>query len=143
MATITLPTQGLSIIILGRAITDLVQGDVVTITPVSPVTEHINSANGGVTITKRVDGDVHDVMIPVQKGSASDAYLNSLANTGDATVIDGTIKQNYLRDGVALVESWACQNGSMTTRPTSTSNNETGNAQRDYTIRFRSAVCSL
>ena len=139
MAVINVPTQGLSIIINGTAITDLIQGDVITITPANAVSEQVNSADGGVTITKRVDSDVHDIMIPVQKGSGSDVYLNSVVNSTDVTVLSGTIRQNYVKDGVVLADSWSLQNGSMTGRPTMTHNNETGNAVMEYTMRFRSA----
>lgn len=143
MAVIQYPNNSSSLILQGQAITDLAEGDFLTLTPVNPVSEHINSSSGGVSIAKRLDGDVHDLVVRVQKMSASDVYLNSLAKGEAVAVINGTLRQAYSKDGTALSDSWALQNGSLTTRPTETRNNQTGNAVMEYTLRFRSAVRSM
>lgn len=143
MAVIQYPNDSSSLILNGQAITDLAEGDFLTLTPVNPVTEHINSTGGGVSITKRLDGDVHDLVVRVQKMSSADIYLNSLAKGSNPAVINGTLRQAFTKDGTALSDSWALQNGSMTTRPTETRNNQTGNAVMEYGIRFRSAVRSI
>jgi len=55
-------------------------------------------------------------------------------------LLNGSAKENYVKDGVASVGSYLLENGSVTTRPTDTKNNQEGNNVMAYTIRFRNAV---
>jgi len=143
MSVINLANGSSSLILNGRAITDLAEGDFITLTPANAITSHVNSMDGGVTIAKRLDGEVYDLVVRVQKRSQSDVYLNSEAKKNTATVFSGTLKEKFTRDGIAGVDSWALDSGSFTTPPTETRNNQDGNAVLEYTIRFRTCRRSI
>jgi hypothetical protein len=143
MAQISLAADSTTLVINGFAINDLAEGDTITITPVNPKTSHVNSANGGVNINSRVDGDVVDLVVRVQALSQSDAYLNGLVRTDVPSVINGSCKEVYLRDIVEGVESWTLRSGSFTTLPTRTFNNQDGNSLIEYTVRFRQGIRNI
>lgn len=127
----------------GTAILDFAEGDFLTLTPVNPLTSQTNSANGGVNINRRIDGDMYDMLFRVQKFSDSDVFMNSAVNQAVPVAFDGSAKDNFTKDGNDGVETWTLQNGSITTRPTETKNNQDGNGLVEYTIRFRSAQRAL
>lgn len=143
MAIITLSSDSTTLIINGTAITDMVSGDIITLTAVNPATAHINSANGGVNINERIDRDVHDLTVRVQRLSGSDMFLNATLRQYPLIVLNGSLKENFTRDGVAGIESWILESGSFTTQPTKTVNTEDGNALSEYTMRFRRATRNL
>ena len=139
MAVITCAADSSSLILSGFAVTDFAEGDFITLTPVNDDTVHVNSDNGGVSIFKRLDGDVHDLVFRVQKFSGSDINLNSALKQSSPHVFQGTWRTTFKRDGLQAVESWALDNGSATRRPSFNSNNQDGSAVIEYSIRFRSA----
>ncbi len=143
MAVITMSADSTTLTLNGTLINDLVSGDVLTLAPVNPLTSHVNAKNGGVTIQKRADGDVHDLTIRVHRNSESDVFMNSAVNSDQPTVFNGSMKENFNRDGTDGVETWTLANGSITTRPTATMNDQDGNALSEYVIRFRSTVRAL
>lgn len=143
MSTIVLNADSTTLVLNGRAITSFVAGDILTLTPANPATSHVNSSNGGVNINKRTDADVYDLLMRVQRYSEDDVFLNSALNSNPLTVFNGSVKENYQRDGGQGVESWTLENGSITTQPTVTKNDQDGNGLMEYTIRFRSARRSL
>ncbi|EPV3120861.1 hypothetical protein ACV3DF_004408, partial [Yersinia enterocolitica] len=67
MAEIVVNSSTATIVLNGRIITDIVTGDYVTLTPSNPLTSRANSAQNGVTISKRVDAGVHVMVLRVQK----------------------------------------------------------------------------
>lgn len=143
MAVITMAADSTTLILNGTAIVDMAEGDYLTLTPANPLTSHTNSANGGVNINKRIDGSVFDLVFRVQKYSDSDIFMNSEVNQSQPTIFSGSSKENYVRDGSAGVETWNLENGSITTRPTETKNNQDGSNLVEYTIRFRNAQRAL
>ena len=143
MSIITMAADSVSLVLNGFPIVDFAEGDVVELNPVNPLTSHVNSAAGGVNINGRNDGDVHDLVIRVQKASASDVFLNSSINQAAPVVFNGSAKEDFIRDGIGGSESYILENGSHTTRPSNVKNNTDGNAMMEYTIRFRSATRSL
>ena len=143
MATITMAAESTSLILNGTAITDFAEGDVVELNPVNPLTGRINSSNGGVNVNKRIDGGVHDLIVRVQKYSASDVFLNSAINQEAPTVFNGSVKEDFTRDGVAGAESYILENGTITTRPSNVKNNTDGNGMMEYTIQFRNATRNI
>lgn len=142
MSTVTLAADSTTLLLNGAAITNFLEGDFLTITPVNPLTSHVNSATG-VSISKRMDGDVHDLVFRVLKYSDDDVLLNTWVNSQRPVVINGSCKEAFNRDGSDFVESWSFEAGSLTTRPTQTKNNQDGNGQVEYTIRFRRAKRSM
>ena len=143
MAGIALAVDSSTVVLNGTAIVDLIEGDYVVITPANPATSHVNSINGGVNINERSDRGVHDLTLRVQRFSESDVFMNSLARQSPPVVINGSAKENYTRDGVAGVESWIMENGSVTTQPTATKSSTDGNALQEYVLRFRNASRNL
>ena len=143
MAGIALAVDSSTVVLNGTAIVDLIEGDYVVITPANPATSHVNSINGGVNINERSDRGVHDLTLRVQRFSESDVFMNNLARQSPPVVINGSAKENYTRDGVAGVESWIMENGSVTTQPTATKSSTDGNALQEYVIRFRNASRNL
>ena len=143
MAGIALAADSTTAIVNGTAINDLAEGDYVVLTPANPATSHINSNNGGVNINERSDRGVHDLALRVQRFSESDVFLNNLLRQSPPAIIDGSLKENFSRDGVDGVESWILELGSLTTQPTSTKSGTDGNAVQEYTLRFRNAARNI
>jgi len=143
MANITMAADSTSLILNGFPIVDFAEGDIIELNPANELTSRVNSAEGGVTVQKRVDAGVTDLIVRVQKMSNSDVFLNSLRNQEVPELIQGSAKEDYNRDGTEGVESFILENGSITTQPGNTKNNQDGNAMMEYTIQFRNAVRNL
>jgi len=143
MSVITLQADATTLILNDQSITSFGEGDYLTLTPVNAASAHVNSAGGGVTISERFDKDVHDLVVRVQKYSPDDVFLQGLLNGESVTVLIGSLKESYVADGSAGVESWTLEAGSITTQPTQTKSNTDGNALMEYTARFRTAKRSL
>ena len=143
MAILQFQADSTSLILNGAAMLDLVEGEFITLDYVNPLTSHTNSDEGGVNINKRVDGGVADLVVRVQKYGAADVTLNSATNQKAPVVFKGSIKEDYIRDGVAGAESHILENGSITTRPGNKKNNQEGDNVMEYTIRFRNATRNI
>lgn len=143
MSVITLNNDSLTLTLNGRVYNNLAEGDTTTLTPVNELTSRINSAQNGVTIAKRMDAGVHDMVVRVQKYSDDDIELNSLRNAESPALIAGSVKENFIKDGTDGVETIELQAGSITAQPTNTKNNTDNNALMEYTIQFRNVVRSL
>lgn len=143
MSVISLEADGTTLILNGQALPDFLEGDTLELAPVNPVTEHTNGSNGGVAIQGRVDANVHDLTVNFLKYSNSDIFMNNIINQAAPVILNGSMKENYVRDGVASVGSYLLESGSVTIRPTDTKNNQEGNNLSSYTIRFRNAVRSV
>lgn len=143
MSVISLAADSTTLILNGRAIVDLAEGDTITMAPANPATSQINSIGGGVSINERSDKGVYDLTVRVQRMSQSDVFINNLLRSSPPVIINGSAKENYNRDGVDAIESWLLENGSITTQPTITRNSTDGNAVTEYVIRFRNASRNL
>lgn len=143
MASITLAADSTTLVLNGYAFTSLAEGDYIELNPVNELTSHVNDSNGGVTIKKRSDGDVHDLVVRVQRFGDDDIFLNSSINTESPTVFNGSMKENFIKDSSDGVESFVLENGSITVRPSLVKNSQEGNAMTEYTIRFRNAQRNL
>ena len=143
MSEILLQADSTTLVLNGQVIEDFAEGDYIEINPVNELTAHTNSANGGVTIIKRLDAGVSDVVIRVQKHSPSDVFLNGIRNSEAPTVIAATAQEVFVRNGTEAIESWSFERGSMTVQPANTKNNQDGNALQEYTVRFRTAVRTI
>lgn len=143
MAVITMAANSTSLILNGFAIVDFAEGDFVELNPVNALTSHVNGADGAVNINSRNDGGVHDLVVRVQKFSGSDVFLNSAVNQAEPVIFNGSVKEDFNRDGQAGAESYILENGSITTRPSNVKNNTDGNGLMEYTIRFRNATRNI
>lgn len=137
MSQIVISADTATVVMNGRIITDIAAGDYITLTPTNPLTSRANSAQNGVTISKRVDAGVTVMVVRVQKFSNDDVWLNQQINTDIPVVFNGSVKESFVRDGAALKETYDLQVGSLTTQPTQTKNNQDVNALMEYTIEFR------
>ncbi|UYJ86173.1 hypothetical protein N4224_05545 [Yersinia enterocolitica] len=137
MSQIVISADTATFVLNGRIITDIAAGDYITLTPTNPLTSRANSAQNGVTISKRVDAGVTVMVVRVQKFSNDDVWLNQQINTDIPVVFNGSVKESFVRDGAALKETYDLQVGSITTQPTQTKNNQDVNALMEYTIEFR------
>jgi hypothetical protein len=136
MSTIVYSTNSVSLTLNGRVLNDLIAGDTMELAPVNPATARVNSASG-VSISGRSDASVHTLTVRVQKNSQDDIFLNSARNGNEPTILEGSLKENFKRDGTDGVDSWSLEAGSVTTQPTSVKNNQDGNAVHEYQIEFR------
>ena len=143
MSIITINADSASLILNGHAFKNFAEGDFIEMKPVNAASEHVNGSGGAVNIIQRIDKDVHDLMVRVQKMSPDDIFLNGALNSDPLTVLAGSLKEDFNRDGTAAKESYTLENGSITEQPTTTKNNTDGNAMMEYTIRFRTAIRNL
>lgn len=143
MANIVLNADATSLTLNGFGVVDFIEGDILELAPVNPLTSHVNGAEGSLNINKRSDAGVHDLTLRVLKYSDSDVFLNEQMESESVVVFNGTLKENFVKDGADGVESWILENGSFTTRPTQTKNNQDGNATMEYVIRFRNCIRGL
>ena len=143
MAAITLSADSTTLVLNGRAITAFVAGDILTLTPQADDTSQVNGSDGGVVINKRADGDVYQLLMRIQRFSDDDVFLNAAINQRMPVLFNGSVKEDFQRDGEDFKESWTLENGSMTTKPTVVKNDTDGNGLMEYTITFRRAVRSI
>ncbi len=106
MAIVQLAADSTTLVLNGTPITDTAEGDYMELNPVNDLTSQINSSDGGVNINKRIDGNVHDLVVRVQKFSVSDVFFNSAMNQEAPVVFNGSVKEDFIRDGVAGAESY-------------------------------------
>ena len=135
MSTVQLLADSTTIILNGRVMNDLVDGDTITLTPVNELTSRTRSVRS-LNIQKRSDGGVIDVAFTVPKYSDDDTWLTSQLNQDVPVNFNGSCKENYTKDGVEMVKTYTLENGSFTTQPTDTRNNQDGNNEMTYTIQF-------
>lgn len=140
MAVITYPVDSTTLVLNGHIFNDFAEGDILELAPVNDLTSQVNSTDGGTSITKRSDGDVHTLTVRTQKQSNDDIFMNVAVNNQEIEVFNGSLKSVFTKDGVAGVDSWTLENGSITTRPTSTTNTQDGNALHEYVVQFRTAT---
>ena len=143
MSQITIDADSVTLVLNGHAFTAFGTGDIITLTPANPHTSQINSSDGGVTINKRADADVHDLKLTVQKFSDDDVFMNEVINASTPIILEGSLKEDFTRDGTDGQENWNLEGGSITTKPTNTKNDTDGNATMEYTVRFRKAKRAL
>ena len=143
MSVITMEADSTTLILNGFAITDFVEGDTIELNPANALTSQVNGSGGSVNINKRNDGGVHDLIVRVMKFSGSDVFLNSARNQASPVVFNGSVKEDFTRDGTAGAESYILENGSITAQPSNKKNNTDGDATMEYTIRFRNATRNI
>ncbi len=136
---ITLGTETTTLVLNGRVISSFVAGEIITLTPDAEQTSHVNGSNGGVSISQRADASVYTMVVNVLKYSEDDVYLNEQVNAPIPVIFNGSLKQDFSRDGQGFKESWSLENGSITAKPAQTYNDLDGNALMAYTIKFRTA----
>ena len=143
MPNITFNADSTSLILNGFAYADFASGDIVELAPVNPVTAQTNGTGGSVAISKRSDGGVHILKARFLIASDSDIQLNTAQEQETPVVFNGSLKENFVKDGVDGVETYILENGSLTDRNTATKNDQEGNKMVEYTIQFRNATRAI
>jgi len=134
MSVITFKADSTTLVLNGQVISDFVNGDIIELSPVNPLTSRTYGSNRSVNIQLRADRDVYTLKFRVLRNSDSDVFLNNLLNQDKPAVIEGSLKEIYIKDGEELVESFEIEAGSFTDKPTYVKNNQDGNFQVEYTI---------
>ena len=114
---------------------DFIAGDVITITPVNPQTSRTYGAKNSVNIQRRIDKDVKTVTFRVTKFGATDIAITAFNNAETLTsVVEGSIKTIYYKDGSQMIENYKITGGSFLIDPTDTKNNQDGNSAMGYSL---------
>lgn len=142
MADILLPNDNTTITLNGVVLRNLAEGDQTTVTYPNARTGRVNSETG-VTIHERSDAEVADILFRVQKLSDDDVQLSEWQQTKPLTVIDGSIKSIYYKDGEKFTQTYSIQSASITGQPVETVNSQDGEAVMEYTIQSRRTIRSL
>lgn len=142
MANILLPNDSTTITLNGQVLRNLAEGDQTTITFANPRTGRVNSETG-VTVHERSDADVADIVVRVQKLSDDDVFLSQANQSKPLTIINGSIKSIYYKDGEKFVETYSIEFASITDQPEPVTNTQDGNALMEYTIQSRRTVRSM
>jgi len=114
---------------------DFIAGDVITITPTNPQTTRTYGAKNSVNVQRRVDKDVKTLVFRVQKFGKTDIAITEFNNAETLTsLVEGSIKTIYYKDGVQMIENYKITGGSFGIDPTDTKNNQDGNSAMEYTL---------
>ncbi len=141
MAVISYRNLDTTIIINGQVLTDLIEGDFLSIEKPNEMTAHANGTHGAVAIMEKNDADVTVVKVKVMRYSTTDQFLNDLGGK----ILNASTATEFTRDGEEpRVERWALTNGSQTEQPTEPQNNkDPDDFMMEYTFRFRTGIRSM
>ena len=140
MAVVTYSTDSATVALNGRVITGFAVGDIIEVTPVNDQTSRVNSADG-VSITKRADAGVTDLVIRLQEKTDDDFWFNTLTAGNAPIVIEGSLRENFTKDGVDGVDTWQFEGGSLVGKaPKLVNNTEETQKIMEYRIQFRNGT---
>ena len=134
MAVSRFLTNSTTLVLNGELIKDFINGDVIELAFVNPLTSRVYGANRAVNITQRSDSDVATLTVRVQRYSDNDVFFNEVINSENIVVLEGSLKEVYIKDGSESVESYEILSASITTKPTYTKNNVEGTATVEYVL---------
>jgi len=139
MSTIQLLADSTTLVLNGHLFNDFIDGDALVISPPNDLASRNRSVRG-LNIQKRSDAGVRDLTFTLPKYSDDDIWLNSQLNKDVPVIFKGSVKENYVKDGVEFVTTYTLEDGTITTQPTDTRNNVDGNQDMAYTIQFNKAT---
>lgn len=134
MAITSFKVDSTTLVLNGTVINDMINGDIIELAPVNPETARTYGRNRSVNIVQRSDKDVYTLKFRLLRNSDSDIFMNDQINKQTLVVFDGSIKENYVKDGEEFTETFELSAGSITDKPTHIRNNVDGNEQVEYTI---------
>ena len=134
MAVSRFLTNSTTLVLNGELIKDFINGDVIELAFVNPLTSRVYGANRAVNITQRSDSDVATLTVRVQRYSDNDVFFSEVINSENIVVLEGSLKEVYIKDGSESVESYEILSGSITTQPSYTKNNVEATATVEYVI---------
>ena len=139
MSTIQLLADSTTLVLNGRLFNDFIDGDALVLSAPNELASRNRSVRG-LNIQKRSDSDVKDLTFTLPKYSDDEIWMNSQLNSRVPVVFKGSVKENYIKDGVEFVTTYTLEDGTITTQPTDTRNNTDGNQEMAYTIQFNKAI---
>tara|TARA_R100000655_G_scaffold15789_3_gene34811 strand:+ start:13758 stop:14183 length:426 start_codon:yes stop_codon:yes gene_type:complete len=139
MSTIQLLADSTTLVLNGRLFNDFIDGDALVLSSPNELASR-NRSTRGINIQKRSDSNVKDLTFTVPKYSDDDIYMNSQINKDIPVIFKGSVKENYIKDGLEFVTTYTLEDGTITTQPTDTRNNVDGNQDMSYTIQFNKAI---
>lgn len=142
-AIVTLDTKNTTLTLNGRIIEDVPQGDTFTISFPNEISSQTQGVSGGVVAKDRSDKDTATLTVRVLRGSGDDSFFTNIINQQNLAVIDGSMKTNFVRDGVAGTDTYTLSTGTMQNREDHVINNSDGEEVSQYVILFGSAIRQL
>lgn len=140
MSVISYPNSQSTLTLSGYVFQHLMEGEALSVAPVNEKTSRTNSMGGGVSVSGRVDGGVHNLTVMVQRHSPDDKFMNDAKNSAAPFIFDGSLKRAYFENGTSKKTTVTLASGSITTQPTTADNNQDADNSRTYVIQFRNAV---
>ena len=135
--------EGSTLTLNGRRFTDFQEGDTLVMEFPNPATSKRRGVQGNYNVSKTSNGDEMNLTINLLKASGDDAFFNGLLNQELPVVLDGSFQASFVRDNVDGIDSYDLQGGTITTKPTHTTNTIEGNDLMAYVINFASARRSV
>tara|TARA_R110000744_G_scaffold62206_8_gene128403 strand:+ start:469 stop:900 length:432 start_codon:yes stop_codon:yes gene_type:complete len=139
MAIINYPNVQSTLTLNGYTFQHLAEGESLSLAPVNDRTARTNSVGGGLSVSNRMDGGVHDLTVIVQKHSPDDKFLNDARNSETPILFNGSMKRAYAESGTTKKSTTSLDNGTVTTQATNADNNQESDNSRTYAIQFRDA----
>lgn len=143
MSVISYPNSQSTLTLNGVTFQHLYEGESLNLSPINEKTSRTNSIGNGVSVTNRLDGDVHDLTIVVQKHSPDDKFLNDARNASTPTIFNGSMKRSYSENGTSKKATTTLASGSITVQPGNVDNNQDADNSKTYVVQFRSAIESF
>ena len=136
-------TENTSLVLNGHGFKDYLDGDVLELTPVNPLTSQVRGRSS-VNIIKRSDSGVYDLVVRVTRFSDDDVFMTTQVNQATPVIFKGSLRENFISDsGLESVSNWMLGAGSITDQPTEIINNTEGNFLTEYKFRFNDCIRSI
>lgn len=139
MSQISYPNAQSTLTLNGYTFQHLMEGEALNLAPVNEKTSRTNAMNGGVSVSNRIDGGVHELTIMVQKHSPDHKQLNDWMNEAAPVIMDGSMKRAYNEGGNSKKSTTSLDGGSFTTQPGNAENNQDADNSKTYVVQFRNA----
>jgi negative regulator of genetic competence, sporulation and motility len=139
MAIINYPNAQSTLTLNGNTFQHLAEGESLSLAPVNAKTARTNSVGGGLSVSNRIDGGVHNLTVIVQKHSPDDKLFNDARNSESPIIFNGSMKRAYTDNGTSKKSTTSLTNGTITTQATNADNNQESDNSRTYVVEFRDA----
>ena len=136
-------TNGLTLTLNGRRFTDFQEGDTIVLEFPNPATSKRRGVDGNYVVSKTSNGDECNLTLNLLKATDDDSFLNDAVNQDLPVVLEGSLQAGFIRNGSEGIDSYSLEGGSITTKPTHTTNTIEGNDLMTYVINVATARRSV
>lgn len=133
-SSIVIPVGGSTLIIQGHSITQFGQGEIISLSYENKLAERIYGVGKSVNINERVDADEAVITFNVMRYRSDDVFLSALVNQKPIKVVEGSLQEGYVADGVDGVGNWILTGGNFQKHPDKKINNQDGEAMVEYML---------